>query len=119
MATTKPKRLKPGVKVVLKLKVEQVDFIVERMLVDDDILAPIYSARVRDDIVSIECTLGDLEELAGYVAAEANNTKDRTLRKELDAISDEIDRLNLSYVETETSKQETPAPLPRLRLVKG
>jgi hypothetical protein len=118
MPTTKRKRLKPGANVILKLKVKQVDLIVEQTLIDDDLLASIHAAKVRDDVVSIKCTLDDLEELAGYVAAEANNTKDRTLRKELDAISDEIDRLKLSYVDTTVSTQVATAPPPHIRIVK-
>jgi hypothetical protein len=38
-------------------------------------------------------TLDDLEDLGGYVAAEANHTTDKKLRKKLDAISSKIDDL--------------------------
>lgn len=118
MATTNHKRLKPGGKVTLKLPVEQVDLIVEKTLIDDDLLATIHAAKVHDDIASIKCTLDDLDELAGYVAAVANNTKEKKLRRELDAISDQIDRLNLSYAETVLPIVGATAGQQRLRLVK-
>ena len=38
-------------------------------------------------------TLDDLEDLGGYVTAAANHTKDKKLRKKLDAISSKIDGL--------------------------
>src|SRR5262249_54506967 len=38
-------------------------------------------------------TLDDLEDLGGYVAAEANHTTDKKLRKKLDAISSKIQDL--------------------------
>jgi len=35
-------------------------------------------------------TLDDLDELAGFVAAEANHAKDKKLQKELDQLCDRI-----------------------------
>jgi hypothetical protein len=35
-------------------------------------------------------TLDDLDELGGFLAAEANHTKDKKLRKELDQLFDRI-----------------------------
>lgn len=116
MASSSTRKLKPGDKAVLKLTVEQADLIVEQTFIDDAILAVIHAARVRDGVVAIRCTLDDLEELAGYVAAEANDTKDKKLRQKLDEISDEIDRVNLSYIDD--SAPSAPAAPPRLAIVK-
>lgn len=112
------KRIKPGAKITLKLTKTQVDLIVENPLIDDDLLASIYTARVWDGIVSIRCTLAGLDQLSGYVSAEANTAKNRELRDKLNAISDEIDRVNLSYVETELRQPAAAVAHPRLSLVK-
>ena len=122
MASSKPKYLKPGEKAVVKLTVEQVDLIVERTFIDEHILASKHAAKVWDGVLTIRCTLDQLEELAGCAAAEANNTKDRNLRRRLDAISDEIDRANLTYADGTppnraalhlvTVKESQPAPPP-------
>ncbi len=113
MASSRPKYLKPGEKVALKLSVERLDLIVDNVLIDEHILAVIHAARVRDGVATIRCTLDDLDELAGCVSAQAKHTKDKKLRHKLDAISDEIDRLNLTYA------QDTPpiTAAPRLTLV--
>ena len=94
----KKKQIKPGETVTLKLSKEQADLIVEHTLIDDDLLAIIYHSKLRDNVVAVRCTLDQLEELAGYVAAEANkNKKNKKHQLEIDAISEFIDDLNLTY----------------------
>ncbi len=40
--------------------------------------------------IRIEMSLDDIEEIQGYVAAEANHTKDSKLQKELDRLFDKL-----------------------------
>lgn len=82
MSSPKRKHLKPGEKVVLSLTLPQVDLIVEHTSIGEDLLATLRAAKVRDDVVAARCTLDELDELAGYVAAEANNTKGQETVKE-------------------------------------
>jgi hypothetical protein len=98
----KKKQIKPGDTVTLKLTEEQADLIVEHTLINDDLPAIIHHSKLRDGVVSVRCTLEDLEELSGYLAAKSNNTKDKRLQQRFDVISDAIDELNLSY-STDTS----------------
>ena len=95
----KKKQIKPSDTITLKLTEEQADLIVEHTLIDDDLLAIIHHSKLRDLVVSVRCTLADLKELSGYIAAESNNTKNKELQQRLDAISDAIDELTLSCVE--------------------
>jgi len=44
-------------------------------------------------------TLDDLDELGGFIAAEANHTKDRKLRKELQQLFDRIQTTLESYTD--------------------
>ena len=111
----KKKQIKSGEAVVLKLTQEQADLIVEHTLIDDDLLAIIHQSKLRDGIVSIRFTLDELEDLAGFVAAESNNTKDKQLQQRFDVISDAIDQLNLSYTEVTPNG---PVSNPHLALVK-
>ena len=97
MLPPKRKRLKPGEKVLLSLPLAQVYLIVERTFLSEGLLATIHVARVFDDIVRVRCTLGELEALAGYVAAGARNTKDREVQKEFGAISEAIAKVQQAY----------------------
>ena len=49
-------------------------------------------------------TLDDLEDLGGYVAAEANHTTDKKLRKKLDAIFSKIQDLLETHADEESPK---------------
>ena len=97
MLSPKQKRLKPGEKVALSLTLAQVDLIVEHTLLSESLLATIHAAKVRDNAVRARCTLGELKELAGCVAAEAKDTKDREFQKELGAISEAIEKVEKAY----------------------
>ena len=105
MLSPKRKRLKPGEKIALSLTLAQVDLIVEHTLLGEGLLATIHVARVRDNTVFVRCTLGELEELAGCVAAEAKGTKDRESQRELDAISEAIAKVEQSYSPSGMSKR--------------
>jgi hypothetical protein len=95
--TPKRRRLKPGEKVALSLTLAQVDLIVENTFLGEGLLSTIHAARVQDNTVHARCTLGDLEELAGCVAAKAKESQDRELQKELGAISEAISKVEQAY----------------------
>ncbi len=116
MASSKKKHLKPGEKVVLSLTEEEARLITELTYISEERINTIYFSKLLDGIVSARHTLGELEELAGYIAAEANNTKDKRLRKKLDAISEKIEQLNLAY--WDEASPNGPVTQRRLVLVK-
>ena len=85
-------RIKPGATVGLKLTPE------ERQTLLDSL---IFTSKELEDRLRLtvagqqqaQLTLDDLDELAGCVAAEANHTRDRKLRRKLDRIFERIERL--------------------------
>lgn len=97
MVLRRPKRLKPGERVVLLMAVAQVELILEHIRITENLVSILYSARVSDNVVRVRCTLDNLGELAGYVAAEAKNTKDKKLRQEFETIFEAIRALEQSY----------------------
>ena len=121
MATIR-KYLKPGQKVVLLLTEEECGLITSLTYIPEELMQAIYSSKCRDEIVSARFTLSELEELGGCIAAEANHTKSRKLRKSLDAVFEKIEQLNLKYCDEDSSIQETSIPQlkkkPNLVLVK-
>jgi hypothetical protein len=58
---------------------------------DADCERVVFAARADDDCVLLSATEGDVEALAGIVAAEANNEADRRRRKRLDAAFSVLD----------------------------
>ena len=63
--------------------------------------APEYVQRLRavagGKALVASYTLDDLEDILGYIAAEANHTENRKLRKELDALYDRLASIQESY----------------------
>ena len=87
----KPKRVQAAKRKKLALMEEQVGLIIEHTMIDEALLALLHHSRLTEGVVAVRGTPADWEEIAGYVAAAANHTKDKKLRKQLDAISDVID----------------------------
>ena len=48
---------------------------------------------------SVMMTVDDLDDLSGYIAAEANHTEDTTLRRKLDRVFDKCQRLLETYTD--------------------
>lgn len=101
---------------MLSLSEEGARLITKLTYISDERINTIYFSKLLDGIVFARHTLCELEELAGYIAAEANNTKDKGLTRKLDAISEKIEQLNLTYWD-EASPDER-ATQRRLVLVK-
>jgi hypothetical protein len=97
VAPPKRKRLKPGARVALSLTLAQVELITEHTSIGENLLAILYAAKVHDNVVKVRCTLDDLDQFSKYVAAEANNTKDKKLQQNLDALFEAIRTLEQSY----------------------
>jgi hypothetical protein len=99
------KRVHPGEKVPLKLSARERELILEHTFADDELTAPLRIARASNQ-ASVYCfTLDDLEELMGYVAAEANHAKDKKLQKELDRLFARMEEVLNSY----TDEDDGPA----------
>ena len=88
-------RIKPDEKVPVVLSVQE-----KQLIVEYSFLEPEYARRLRrfeDDTVRGTFTLGDLDDLRGYIAAGANHTKDTKLEKRLDALWAKLTAIMESY----------------------
>lgn len=90
------KTLEPDEKVEVRMSARDRVLLLEHTLGD-----PEYAERLRPtptggDLVG-GYTLDDLEDMLGYIAAEANHTEDKKLRRELDALYERLIRIQRSY----------------------
>ena len=60
------------------------------------------SAVVKGKSVIVDLSLEDIEEIQGYVAAEANHTKNSRLQNQLDRLFDKLQALLDAYEEKES-----------------
>lgn len=91
--------VRPGERVPLKLSKRQRELILKRTFTDDELTAPLHVAHVSNKASVCSFTLDDLEELMGYVAAEAHHTKDKNLQKELDRLFEQMEEVLNSYAD--------------------
>jgi len=114
--------LKPGQQVMRLLTAEECGPITSLEYIPEAKMQAIYSCKCRGANISARCTLSELEELGGCIAAEAHHTKSRKPRKSLDAVFEKIEQLTLKSCDENSPIQETSNPQsknkPNLVLVK-
>ena len=97
-----PKHIRPGEKVGLKFSAA------ERKLILDDVMCldDEYADAIRQTPANqpVELTLDEWDDLGGYIAAEANHTEDKKLRKKLDAIFNKVQKILDAHTDEEPPK---------------
>ena len=94
----KPKQIKLGEKVPVKLTLHERDLIREHTFYDPKFGSV---AIVAENGILLRLSLEEIEDLLGYIAAEANHSTSRALEIELGQLYDKLTQLSESYEETE------------------
>ena len=81
------KRIPYGTKLPVKLTLQERDLIRNETLCNPDFAR---FAVIEGKGVILNLSLDDIEEIQGYITAEANHTKNKKLQKELDRIFDKL-----------------------------
>ena len=85
------------------------DLILQHTFIDGEVEARIRVARAKETGIIVDLSPDDLEELLGYVAAEANHSDQPSLQRRLYALYDRLAALETKHVD-----QAESAPLPTL-----
>ena len=83
----KRKKIPYGTKLPIKFSMRERDLIRKHTFYDSDFA---QLAVVKGDGIQVDLTLDDIEEIQGYVAAEANHCDNRKLERELDVVFDKL-----------------------------
>jgi hypothetical protein len=95
------KRIRPNEKLPLALNDGERDLILQHTFADDDLTLRLRIVPRAVELAAYRFTLGELDDLAGYVAAEANHAKDKKLKKHLAGLFERIQTLLESYTDEE------------------
>jgi len=92
----KRRKIQAGEKIAVRMTARD-----RTLLLDHAFSDPEYAERLRPapsgrGLVG-DYSLDDLEDILGYIAAEANHTKDKKLRRELDALYDRLSQIQQDY----------------------
>ena len=94
---TERRRIKPGETVPLAFTARERALVIEHTFAGPELTEPLDTARVVRGKYIMRCTLDDIDELLGHVAAEANHAKNKRLQKELDALHERLQAEMESY----------------------
>jgi hypothetical protein len=95
-------RIKPNETIPLELNARERELILSHTFADEELTKRLKTeAKTGERLVS-HYNLADLEELAGFVAAEANHTKNKKLQKELDQLLDRMQAILDRYMDDVT-----------------
>lgn len=82
----------------VRLHVEERDLILKETLASPDLTDRLESAKQVTDSVVVYYSSEELDNLIGYVAAEANHNHDRKMQEILNALHDSLEALLDSYM---------------------
>ena len=83
-------KIEPDSAVEVLLSPAERDLVLEHTFAGPNLTERLKLARVAETKLAVRYTLDDLDELIGYVAAEANHTEDAALQEALDALYQRI-----------------------------
>ena len=90
------KRIQPGQRVAVAFSAAEKRLVLERTLADPEYMDRLRPRTDGSGFVG-EFTLGDLDDILGYLAAEANHTENERLQQRLDKLSDRLQAIMESY----------------------
>src|SRR5438128_10147364 len=91
------KKIKQGQKVAVGFKPRERTLVLEYTFAGPELTRALRRAQLVEGRHVVRYTLDDLDELLGFVAAEANHSTDKKLRRELDALYVKVRREVESY----------------------
>ncbi|MGH7824337.1 MAG: LexA family protein [Candidatus Binatia bacterium] len=108
------KRVKPGERIPVTFSLRERDLVLDHTFAGGEIERRLRAAAPEKSSIMVGFTLDDLDELIGYVAAEANHTENRSITKQLDGLCDRLSRIEEGHTDEEpTASTAEPTPSSR------
>jgi hypothetical protein len=82
----------------IRLTIEERDLILKQTFAGDDLTDRLNEAKVEGNNIKVAYTLDELDDLAGFIAAEANHAEDRKQARILEALYDKISDIENKYL---------------------
>lgn len=88
-------------KIKISLTSQERDLIINETFASPYLMEPLEMAQIEDDSITVYYSPQDLEELLGFIAAEANHTDNEALEAELGSLYDRLEDILDDYEEQE------------------
>jgi hypothetical protein len=101
----KTRQIRPDQKVPVTFTDRERALVIDHTFAGGELTEPLEGARAKAGTYVVRYTLDDIEELLGYVAAEANHATNKKLKKELDALFARLQDAMQSYDDGQWQEQ--------------
>ena len=91
------KKIRQGQKVAVGFKPRERELVLDHTFASPELARALRKAQLVEGRHIVRYTLDDLDELLGFVAAEANHSTDKKIQKELDTLHARLSREMESY----------------------
>jgi len=124
----KTRRIKPHERVPIRFTARERTLVLDHTFAGGEVIELLEAAREAQGKHVVRYTLDDLDELLGYVAADANHSGSKKLQAELDTLYDRLQTAMQSYDDGQwqdasvtfgLKKPKPPVSGPKLGVVKG
>jgi len=88
----------------VRLHVKERDLILNETFAGPDLTTKLETAKPVSNAIVVYYGIAELDDLIGYIAAEANHTPSRNIGERLDALCDSLEDLLDSYMDLEDSQ---------------
>jgi repressor LexA len=100
--------IQPGERVPVRLSPVQRDLILRHAFIDPELEQRLRVAEAEGASIIARLTLDDIDELLGAVAAEANHSKNATLRTDLDTIYERLRDIEATHTDNPSFTRLAP-----------
>lgn len=77
----------------IKITPEERDLILDLTFADEDLTDRLKITEMRGKYLMARYSINDLDDLIGFISAEANHTEDKKLQKKLDRLIEKFERV--------------------------
>jgi len=82
----------------IKFMLQERDLIIDHTFTGPDLTKRLQIAEIKGTRLIVKYSIYDLDELIGFIAAEANHTDDKKIQKKLDKLYDKLNSILEKYV---------------------
>ena len=82
----------------IKFTLQERDLIIDHTFTGPDLTKRLQIAEIKGTRLIVKYSIYDLDELIGFIAAEANHTDDKNIQKKLDKLYDKLNSILEKYV---------------------
>jgi len=81
----------------ISFTLDERDLIINHTFVDSEITDRLKIAEIKNNKIVVKLDLDEIDDLAGFVAAESNHTENKKIQKKLDRLYDKLSEIEDNY----------------------